>query len=163
MPVTASSARISPRRVALVFGAAALVGGLALVTGGVSTVSTEWTLARRGAVVEGTVIEKRIDHVTRRKTFWRGADSRSYVVRYAFVTRRGEGADGEQAVGEALWRSLPQSGPVAVRYLEAIPSTNRLDAAPRDRSGAYPLTGGVLVAGGLAALAVALRKRRKGA
>jgi hypothetical protein len=156
---TPSPARISPRRVALAFGVVALLSGLALVTGVIFPAPAEWRLARRGLVVEGTVVEKRIDHVTRRKAFGRAEDNRLYVVHYAFATRRGETADGEQAVGEARWRSLTQNGPVAVRYLETDPQTSRLDAESREASAVLPATGGMLVAGGLVVLLLTLWRR----
>jgi hypothetical protein len=161
MTNTPPPARIAPRSFATVLGLVVLVIGFASIFVGVSRGADERALAREGMVVQGTVTEKRIDHVSRHRQGGANEQRTLYVVGYRFTTRTGAGLDGEQVVGEALWRRLRQDGPIAVRYLEADPFTNRADAEPGASNDVFLAAGSLLSAGGLIFLVVLIRRKRR--
>jgi hypothetical protein len=143
-----------------VFGLVVLVAGLGFIYLGVTRGAEARALARHGVVVQGTVTDKRIDHVTRRR---RGGteEERVYVVRYRFPIRSGAGIDGEQPVGEALWRTLHQDGAIAVRYLESDPFNNRPEAERTSEADLFLLAGLLLASASFTFLAVLIHKNRR--
>jgi hypothetical protein len=161
MASTPSPARTAAGSFAKVLGLAVLVIGLAFLFVGVTRGSEGRALARNGLVVQGTVTEKRIDHVSRHKKAGGNDERTLYVVQYRFSTRLGAVLDGEQAVGESLWRGLRKDGPIAVRYLEANPFINRTDAESDASADIFLVAGGVLAAGGLTFLVALIREKRK--
>lgn len=156
-----SFARIAPRSFAFVLGVIAFGIGLIFCVIGFSGGSEERALRREGRVSQGTVLEKRIEHVTRRKKGGGIEEQRLHLIRYRFTTQGGATPEGEQAVGEALWRSLRQDGPVAIRYLESDPFANRLDAEPGSVIDTFLVVSGLFAAAGVVLIAWGLWTARR--
>ena len=152
---------MATRSFATVLGLVVFLIGLVLVFVGVSSGAEERALARQGLVAQGTVAEKRIDHVTRRKRGGGTAEETLHVVRYRFATRLGAALDGEQAVSDALWQGLRQDGPIAVRYLEANPFANRVAAEPGANPDRYLAAGILIASAGFVFLVVLIHGKRK--
>lgn len=153
------TAAMRSRSLATLGGLVVLVVGLAFIYIGVTTGAGERALARDGIVAQGTVADKRIDHVTRR----RGArkEERLYIVRYRFATRQGVGVEGERPVSETLWRSLRQDGTIAVRYLESDPFNNRPDAESQRQADVFLFGGIPLAAASFVFLVVLIHRNRR--
>jgi hypothetical protein len=151
------------RSFATVFGLVVLVAGLAFFYIGVTQGAEERALARHGVVVQGTVTDKRIDHVTRRRRGGGTLEERLYVVRYRFATQQGAGVDGERPVSEALWRALRQNSGIAVRYLQSDPFNNRPDAEPAREMDVFLLAGILLASASFVFLVVQIRRNRRAA
>jgi hypothetical protein len=159
MPTTPRLDRPSPRQTAIRIGLIAVVVGLGLAVFRLSSGSEARALERDGVVVQGTVMQKRIENVTRRRKVGGVERQTFHLVRYRFKTRPGADLEGETAVGEAVSRNLRESGPIAVRYLEANPFVNRADAGPGPDLDRWLLSSGLLVAAGLLLLLAGSRFR----
>jgi hypothetical protein len=77
----------------------------------------ERQLATTGRVVEATVLTKDID---------RSGNNVNRSVTYRFRNAAGRVIEGRSDVGESIWNSLTERGPVSVTFLPNRPSVNRV-------------------------------------
>lgn len=102
----------------LVFGAVWLLVGIPFFVIGVGTAWKERRYATEGVVVEGIVLSKDLRRSRN--------DSRTYAVRYRFITRDGQEVEGRTTIGLAAWERLVERGPVPVVYLPGQPTGSRI-------------------------------------
>ena len=160
MPTSPSFLRIAPRSFAFVLGLALSAIGIVILSVGLWSKSGDLALARDGVVVSGTVTDKRVEHVLRQKKGG-GMDERTRrIVRYRFNTRAGTTQEGERDVTDAIWAQLEQNGPIAIRYLESDPFTNRPDLEPISGADPFLVIGGLIGSIGLLVFAGGVRTVR---
>ena len=104
------------------FGSIWLLVGLPFVLLAGYFILQERRLATTGRVVDAIVLTKDIS---------RSGDSVHHSLRYRFTTAAGRAIDGKSEVGESIWSSLSERGPVRVAYLPNRPSVNRVVGSSR--------------------------------
>jgi hypothetical protein len=102
----------------MVFGAIWLLVGIPFFVIGVATAWEERRYTTEGVVVEGIVLSKDLRRSRN--------DNRTYAVRYRFITRDGQEAEGRADVALAAWERLAERGPVPIVYLPGRPTSSRV-------------------------------------
>jgi hypothetical protein len=111
-----SPAGAVPSRFWVLFGSIWLVIGLPFVLLAFYFLLQERQLETTGRVVEAMVLTKGID----------GSSDMNRSVTYRFTSADGQPIEGKSDVGESLWNSLTERGPVSIAYLPNRPAVNHV-------------------------------------
>jgi uncharacterized protein DUF3592 len=134
------------------FGSIWLLVGLPFVLLAGYFIIQERQLATTGRVVDAIVLTRDIS---------RSGDSVHRSVRYRLTTAEGETFEGKSEVGESIWSSLTERGPVRVAYLPNRPSVNRVVGSSQlTMLLIFSFVGGLLSIAGGTIVTVAVRKAR---
>ncbi len=134
------------------FGSIWLLVGLPFVLLAGYFIFQERRLATTGRVVDAIVLTKDTS---------RSGDSVHRSLRYRFTTADGRTIEGKSEVGESIWSSLSERGPVRVAYLPNRPSVNRVVGSSQlTMLLIFSFVGGLLSIAGGTIVTVAVRKAR---
>ncbi len=134
------------------FGSIFLLVGLPFVLLAGYFFAQERQLATTGRVVGAMVLTKDIG---------RSGNNTNRSVTYRFIDADGRTIEGRSEVGEPLWSSLTERGPVSVAYLPNRPSVNRVvGTSKRTLLLIFSFVGGFLSLAGGTIATVALRNAR---
>lgn len=142
-------------RFTLILGGTLVGAGIALIGAGTWRHRADERLMSTAATASGLVVAKE-------STSSSDGSKSDYFVRYRFTAGDGRSFEGRARIDRRRWLSYTEGMPIAVTYLPAQPSNNRL---PEARSTAlytiFWIAGGAFVLAGAGVLGFAVFERRR--